>query len=172
MTKKKFNLFRKVWEWYAYLQAFLDDTIHYSIKSMSKDEKQDFSPEELKERKKIHRRLLRWMWKAFSYSIWQAWMWFYEKYSDLKQGENLMEKTINKNIPEAKVKWRLLLTKIDLMKVKKWDIDSIKKLKEDNKKEKAESKKEKKEKINEYRKKVMKLKRFSISEFKKNKFGK
>jgi len=121
------NPFRYLWEWFAYLQAFLDDTILYTVKKLQNQAEKETNPEKLK---KIHKKILFYIWKWLSKSIWEWFAWFYEKYADLKKWKNLAQTTIEEDIPKMILKTRLLKTKIEVMWIKKWNIEDLKKLKD------------------------------------------
>ena len=125
--KKNKNLFRYLWEWYAYLAAFLDDTVLLAIKKMQ--EKADIE-EDPKKKKKIHEKILKIIGKWLSSTLWEAWAWFYEKYADLKKWENLAETALEEDIPRMMLKWKLTLTKMDTLWLEKWNIEHLKKLKD------------------------------------------
>lgn len=121
------NPFRYLWEWYAYLQAFLDDTILYIVKKLQKKAEKETDP---KKKKKIHEKITHYIWIWLSKSLWERCTWFYEKYAELKKWDNLAEITFNEKLPKNILKARLLKTKMEVLWIKKWDIESLKKLKD------------------------------------------
>ena len=128
MTKKikqDKNVFRYLWESLAYLQAFFDDTILYTIHTLQ--EKAD-KETDIKKKQKIHEKILWIISTWLSKSLWEAWAGFYEKYADLKKWDNLAEIAIEEDIPRMMRKWKMILKKMEKMKIKKWDIKWLKKL--------------------------------------------
>lgn len=120
------NPFRYLWEWVAYMQAFLDDTILYSIKKLQSQADKERNPEDIKQ---IHKKVWYYIWKWLSASIWETFWGFYEKYADLKKWNNLAQMAIEQDLPKAVLRARHMKVKMEIMWVKKWDIQSIRKLK-------------------------------------------
>lgn len=123
MNKKRKSVFRFLGEWYAYAQAFLDDTLLLIFKKLEKKWEEEISPED---EKKIHKKLLKMLWWA----LWDAGAGFYEKYAELKQWENLAEDLAYNKVPEFKKRAALLQTKMQVLGIKKGDLESLKKLKD------------------------------------------
>jgi hypothetical protein len=121
------NPFRYVWEKYAYLQAYLDDTILYTTKKLQeqseKSEKNDIS------QKTLAKKALHYTGLGLSKSVWEAFSGFYETYTELKKWENLAQKTVEKDIPKIKIKAKLLKEKMKLLNIEKGNIEDLKKLK-------------------------------------------
>lgn len=119
--KQQKSAFKYIWEWYAYVQAFLDDSILLAFKKLQK------TWEEEKKDDRMHKKVWRWVWKA----IWDIWAWYYEKYADLKKWDtNMAEDFIDYAVPEVKKRTNHMKIKMDVLGVKKWDLESLKKLKE------------------------------------------
>lgn len=121
------NPFRYLWEWYAFIQAFLDDTILYIVKKLQKKAEKETNPEK---KKKIHQKITYYIWLWLSKSLWESFAWFYEKYAELKQWQNLAEIAFDEKLPKNIIKAKLLKTKMEVLWIKKWDLESIKKLKD------------------------------------------
>ncbi len=121
------NVFRYLWESLAYLQAFFDDTILYTIHKLQ--EKAD-KETDIKKKQKIHQKILSIIGTGLSKSVWEAWAWFYEKYADLKKWDNLAETMVEKDIPRVVMKWKQTLTKMDILWLKRWNLEDLKKLKD------------------------------------------
>ena len=121
---KKKSIFRKVWETYAYAQAFLDDTIHLTFKKIKEAwEKVSENPEE---EKKIHKKIIKAVWWA----VWDAGSWFYEKYSELKTWDNLAEDFAKNTYPEIKHKTLEMSEKMRVLWIEYWNLESLKRFKE------------------------------------------
>lgn len=122
------NPFRYVWEKYAYLQAYLDDTILYTTKKLQeqseKSEKTDIS------QKTLAKKALHYTGLWLSKSVWEAFSGFYETYTELKKWENLAQKAVEQDIPKIKVKAKLLKEKMKLLNIEKGNIEDLKKLKD------------------------------------------
>lgn len=121
------NPFRYLWEWFAYIQAFLDDTILYSIKKLQAQADKETDPEKIKQ---IHKKIWYYIWKWLSGSLWEWFGWFYEKYADLKKWNNMAQTAIEEDIPRMRIKAKMLKVKMEIMWIKKWDIKSLVKLKD------------------------------------------
>ena len=121
------NPFRFMWEWLAYFQAFLDDTILYTVKKLQAQADKETDPKEIK---KIHKKMWYYISKWLSKSIWESFSWFYEKYSELKKWENLAQNTIEKDLPKLRIKTKNLKIRMQLRWIKKWDLQALKKLKD------------------------------------------
>lgn len=119
------NPFRYIWEKFAYLQAYLDDSVLYTTKKLQ--EKSENS-EDVKN-KPLWKKILHYTWVGLSKSIWEAFAWFYETYAELKKWENLAQTTVEQDLPKIRIKAKLLKEKMKLMKIKKWNLDDLKKLK-------------------------------------------
>lgn len=119
------NPFRYLWEKYAYLQAYLDDTVLYTTKKLQEKAQnvEDVS------NKPLGKKVLHYTWIGLSKSVWEAFTGFYETYAELKKWENLAQTTIEEDIPKMKRKAKLLKEKMKLMKIKKWNLEDLKKLK-------------------------------------------
>lgn len=122
------NPFRYVWEKYAYVQAYLDDTILYTTKKLQeksqKSEKTDIS------QKTLWKKVLHYTGLGLSKSVWEAFSWFYETYTELKKWENLAQKAVEEDIPKIKIKAKLLKEKMKLLNIEKGNIADLKKLKD------------------------------------------
>lgn len=121
------NPFRYLWEWWAYAQAFLDDTILYTVKKLQAQAEKEKDPKEIK---KIHKKISYYIWMWLSKSVWESFWGFYEKYAELKKWENLAQNTIEKDIPKMRIKAKNLKVKMEVMGLKKWDLESLKRLKD------------------------------------------
>lgn len=121
------NPFRYIWEKYAYFQAYLDDTVLYTTKKLQ--EKQENAEKEDIKNKKIWKKILHYTWVWLSKSVWEAFTWFYETYAELKKWGNLAQATVEKDIPKMRIKAKLLKEKMKLLKLKKWNLEDLKKLK-------------------------------------------
>jgi len=128
MTKKikeDKNVFRYLWESLAYLQAFFDDTVLYTIHTLQKKADRET---DIKKKQKIHEKILWIISTWLSASIWEAGAGFYEKYADLKKWDNLAETAIEEDIPRMMKKGKMIVKKMEWLKIKKWDIKWLKKL--------------------------------------------
>lgn len=123
MTKKRKSVFRFLWEGYAYVQALLDDTLLLIFKKLEEKWDEEISPED---EKKIHKKLMKIVWGM----VWDAGAWFYEKYAELKQGDNLAEDIAYNKLPEIKAKTTILKAKMQVLWIEKWNLESLKKLKD------------------------------------------
>lgn len=125
MTMK--NPFRYLWEKYAFFQAYLDDTVLYTTKKLQEksQEKKDIKNE------KIWKKILHYTGVWLSKSVWEAFTGFYETYTELKKWDNLAQTTFEKDIPKMKLKAKLLKEKMKLLKIKKWNLEDLRKLKEE-----------------------------------------
>ena len=121
------NPFRYIWEWVAYIQAFLDDTILYSIKKLQAQAEKEKDPKKIKE---IHKKIGYYIGKWLSESVWETFSGFYEKYADLKKWDNLAQTAIEEDIPKMRLKAKHLKVKMEVMWLNKWDLDSLRKLKD------------------------------------------
>lgn len=120
------NPFRYLWEKYAYLQAYLDDTVLYGAKKLQEksSEQKDLRNE------KMWKKILHYTWVWLSKSFGEAFSWFYEKYAELKRWENLVQEAFEQDIPKITRKAKLLKEKMKLLKIKKWSLEDLKKLKD------------------------------------------
>lgn len=120
-NNKKKSAFKYIWEGYAYFQAFLDDSILLAFKKLQK------TWEEEQKDDRIHKKVWKSVWKA----IWDIWAWYYEKYADLKKWDtNMAEDFIDYAVPEVKKRTNHMKIKMDVLWVKRWDLESLRKLKE------------------------------------------
>lgn len=120
------NPFRYLWEKYAYFQAYLDDSVLYTTRKLQEKSEKNVDVKKLKLWKKI----LHYTWLWLSKSIWEAFTWFYETYATLKQWHNLAQFTVEQDLPKIRIKAKLLKEKMKLMKLKKWNLEDLKKLKD------------------------------------------
>lgn len=124
------NPFRALWEWYAYLQAYLDDAILYTTKKLQ-DKSKIQTKEDIKN-KKITQKAVYYTGVWLSKTVWEWFSWFYEKYKELKQTEiNMAQKTIEEDLPKIALKWKQIKEKMNRLWIKSWDIKWLKKLKKD-----------------------------------------
>ena len=121
--KKKKTLFRYLWEWYAYMQAFMDDTILLTFQKLQ--EMADKWEKMKEEDEKFYMKVWKYLWWA----VWDAGAWFYEKYAELKQGDNLAEQALENELPKLKMKTKMMTTKMELRGIKKWDLEALRNLK-------------------------------------------
>ncbi len=121
------NPFRYLWEKYAYFQAYLDDTVLYTTKKLQEksNDQKDVSKE------KLGKKVLHYTGIWLSKSIGEAFTWFYETYSELKKWENLAQTTFEEDIPRIKLKTKLLTQKMKLLRIKKWNLEDLKRLKDE-----------------------------------------
>ena len=122
------NPFRYLWEKYAYLQAYLDDTVLYTTKKLQeksqKQEQEDIS------KKPLGKKVLHYTGIGLSKSVWEAFTGFYETYAELKKWENMTQKTVEQDIPKIRLKAKLLKEKMKLLNIKKWNLEDLKRLKD------------------------------------------
>ena len=121
------NPFRYLWEKYAYFQAYLDDTVLYTTKKLQ--EKSNDTKDVSKE--KLGAKVLHYTGIGLSKSVWEAFTWFYETYAELKKWENLAQTTFEEDIPKIKLKSKLLAQKMKLLRIKKWNLEDLKRLKDE-----------------------------------------
>lgn len=119
------NPFRYLWEKYAYFQAYLDDSVLYTTKKLQEKSKnqEDVSS------KPLGKKILHYTGVGLSKSVWEAFTGFYETYAELKKWENLAQTTVEEDLPRMRLKAKLLKEKMKLMKLKKWNLEDLKKLK-------------------------------------------
>lgn len=119
------NPFRYLWEKYAYFQAYLDDSVLYTTKKLQEKSKnqEDVSA------KPLGKKILHYTWVGLSKSVWEAFTGFYETYAELKKWDNLAQTTMEEDLPRIRIKAKLLKEKMKLMKLKKWNLEDLKKLK-------------------------------------------
>ena len=119
------NPFRYIWEKYAYLQAYLDDSVLYTTKKLQEKSQ---NAEDVSD-KPLWKKILHYTWVWLSKSVGEAFTGFYETYAELKKWENLVQTTVEEDIPRMRIKAKLLKEKMKLMKLKKWNLEDLKKLK-------------------------------------------
>lgn len=120
------NPFRYLWEKYAYFQAYLDDSVLYTTKKLQEKSSKKIDVKKLK----LSKKLLHYTWVWLSKSIWETFTWFYETYAELKRWHNLAQATVEQDLPKIRLKAKLLKEKMKLMKLKKWNLEDLKKLKD------------------------------------------
>ncbi|MGE4444467.1 MAG: hypothetical protein AB7E37_05760 [Candidatus Altimarinota bacterium] len=120
------NPFRYLGEKYAYFQAYLDDTVHYTTKKLQEksNDTKDVSNE------KVGKKILHYTGVGLSKSFGEAFSGFYEKYAELKKGENLAQTTFEEDLPKIKLKTKLLTQKMKLLHIKKGNLEDLRKLKD------------------------------------------
>lgn len=121
------NPFRYIWEKYAYLQAYLDDTVLYTTKKLQEKAKE----EEDVSQKPLGKKIIHYTGVGLSKSIGEAFTGFYETYAELKKWDNLAQKTVEEDIPKIRIKAKLLKEKMVLLKIKKWNLEDLKRLKDE-----------------------------------------
>jgi len=119
---KNSNVFTKIWEWFAHIQSFIDDALQITFKKI-----QDKSSEHTTSDDKIHKKLI----ITFSKAVWDLWNWFYEKYRELKSSpDNKAENFINTKIKDFNLRSVILKAKMTILWVQRWNLESIKRLKD------------------------------------------
>jgi len=124
-TKEDKNVFRYLWESLAYLQAFFDDTILYTIHKLQDQAEKET---DIDKKKKIHEKIIWLIGTWLSASIWEAWAGFYEKYADLKKWDNLAETAIEEDLPRMMKKGKMIVKKMEKLSIKKWDLKWLRRL--------------------------------------------
>ena len=101
------NPFRYLWEKYAYLQAYLDDSVLYTTKKLQEKSKnqEDVST------KPLWKKILHYTGVWLSKSVWEAFTGFYETYAELKKWDNLAQTTMEEDLQRIRLKAKLLKEK-------------------------------------------------------------